>query len=904
MGVEYELVSGSNPSNISCGALSFPCSRILLTIDGDKASLLLEPNTSTQGLTAVYLVGDFNNWNYMSTTGKLTLDTDDNLFKGQVGLTAGDEGLSHWMIYQRLALAGAWGLENNATSALDKGELLAGKTGHVASKPGMYDITFNLQTGEFTLSELPSQAAALTLSPSSAVIVPKVPEKVKVLSLNNSLIHYNDQAKVFNEIADAMGKDASWTKHTNLGKTLQYHWEEGDGMTDAGEPGAKMMIRSDAWSHIILQEQTALPRTDFSSFSQSVKQWVEYIRENCPNPNAVIILPLNWALGQDWTNFTEYNKQLVENYTKVAQEYGVVISPIGLAYQAKFNKDGGPETEKSWFLPGDDRHPTLKATYLAALLQYALIFNEDPTKVTYYPNYKTEYDQVGEMSDEIAAEMRQYAKNAFEAYDNVVNHHAGTISLKAAVIDQFDMEMPDQNITWSVTPSSASIQNGVFIATENGEYTVKATAGDFSSTAIIKVADAETEVPNIDFIGLSQDNLQYSQDFDSMGYKENDETDDYNAPIPSGWRADGQLTERTLGTYNTANTETLKSSHGQNFGSTVKNGVWNFGDSSHLSDRALGGATTDAQGGAKSINIYAAFKNTGSKAISSLDITYDVEKYRNGSNTAGFTIQLYTSVDGRNWTSAGDDFKTVFAADATTAGADVTPIESRTVTGDIDLNMVPGTELFLAWNISASTGTSCMSAPLLAIDNFSINATLKPVPVFDNYIYIEDNSGYEKTGLYAWGDGEIFGAWPGQNPIDIVEIDGTTYQVFGHNQASGTYSIIFNNNNNGSQYNDFAIQGGADYYIRAKSDGKTLELISDTTGISDIQSEEDQLIIIITDNTVSCNKPVELSVITPAGMIVKQAIGHQVNISDLVPGLYIATAFAQNGNKSVKFIKR
>ena len=111
-------------------------------------------------------------------------------------------------------------------------------------------------------------------------------------------------------------------------------------------------------------------------------------------------------------------------------------------------------------------------------------------------------------------------------------------------------------------------------------------------------------------------------------------------------------------------------------------------------------------------------------------------------------------------------------------------------------------------------------------------------------------------------------------------------------------------NNKGSQYNDFAIQGGADYYNRANSDGKTMELISDTTGISDIQSEDDQLIVVITDNTVSCNKPVELSVITPAGMIVKQAVGHQVNISDLVPGLYIATAYAQNGNKSVKFIKR
>ena len=38
-------------------------------------------------------------------------------------------------------------------------------------------------------------------------------------------------------------------------------------------------------------------------------------------------------------------------------------------------------------------------------------------------------------------------------------------------------------------------------------------------------------------------------------------------------------------------------------------------------------------------------------------LCYNVEKYRNGSNSAGFTIQMYYSTDGTNWTSAGDNFK-------------------------------------------------------------------------------------------------------------------------------------------------------------------------------------------------------------------------------------------------------
>ena len=896
MDVPYALVSGTD-TNISCGSLSFPCSEIRLTVENGAATLLLSPNTSVQGLSAVYMVGDFNAWNYMGTTGKLTLDISDNLFKGQVALTAGPDGLSRWMIYQRLALAGAWGLPEDATAPTSEGKLVAGQKGLVASEVGLYDVTFDIATGEYTLSVLASTPSGITISPEAATLVPELPEKVKVLSMNNSLIHYNDQAKVFNDIAASMGKDAVWTKHTNLGKTLDYHWQEGDGMTAAGEPGAKMMVRSDAWSHIILQEQTALPRTDFAAFRSSVGKWVDYIRNYCPNPNAVIILPLNWALGQDWSNFTDYNKTLVENYTKVAQEFGVVICPVGLAYQSKFDNDGGASTEASWFLPGDDRHPTLKATYMAALMEYGLIFNEDPAAVSYYPNYKTQEDAVGEMSDAIAAEMRQYASAALKAYTNVVDNPGASVGFKAAVLDQYGLEMPAETVDWSVTPEGASIVDGRFVASRKGEYTVTAVSGDFTASAVVKVTDAETEVPNLDFIELAEEALDYVQNFDSMG------NGDDVAQIPECWRADGQLTERTLGAYQTASTTTLKSSHGENFGSTAKNGVWNFGNSSDLSDRALGGATTDTSGGAKSINIYTALKNTGKKAISSLDISYNVEKYRGGTNAAGFTVQLYTSVDGRTWKSAGPEFATSFAPDAATAGADITPMETRGVSATLDLDMVPGTELFLAWNISATSGSSCMSAPLLAIDDFSVNASLKPVPVFDHYIYIENNSGYEKTGLYAWSSSsnpsEIFGAWPGQNPIDNVTVDGKNFEVFGHNQHSGSYFLIYNNNNNGSQYNDFAVEGGKDYYLTAKPDGKTLELVQFETGIVDISGAETPFIV-FDGMTVACPSATTIRVYNTQGDVVRSVAGSSLSLADLSRGIYVVSALTPSGAVSRK----
>ena len=46
----------------------------------------------------------------------------------------------------------------------------------------------------------------------------------------------------------------------------------------------------------------------------------------------------------------------------------------------------------------------------------------------------------------------------------------------------------------------------------------------------------------------------------------------------------------------------------------------------------------------------------------------------------GFVVQVYTSPDGSVWTSAGDNLRTFFPADATAAGAANVPISTTAVT--------------------------------------------------------------------------------------------------------------------------------------------------------------------------------------------------------------------------------
>ena len=477
----YTLVAGTD-ANISCGSNTYYCSKIVLTIIDGTATLLLQSDDDDTGLTSVYVIGDNNEWNYADASGMLSITDEDNVFKGQVTLLPGDNGMSHWMIYQKLGMGGPWGAPGNtdATGNNLSGTLEKGSNGKMSTEAGTYDFTFNLNTGAFSLTRIASEIQSLTIMPQQVVLVPQVPEKVRVLSLNNSLIDYNNQDFMFNDIANGMEKDAVWTKHTNLGKPLSYHWEEGEETTSAGQPSAKALVKSEAWTHIILQEQSSLPRTNFNAFLSNVKTWVEFIRENCPNPNAVVIVPLNWAYSGDWANFTPFNKKFVENYQLVARETGVTICPVGIAYQDVYDKEGA-DGLTPWFQ--DDRHPTNLSTYMAACMEYGLIFGEDPTTIATHPT---------SISDADAEKVRQYASDALKGFTNYVDHTAGVVRLSTVITDQFGMELPaPSDLTLTLNGEGASLSGNVFTSEGvDGEFTVTAETSGMSSTATITVANA------------------------------------------------------------------------------------------------------------------------------------------------------------------------------------------------------------------------------------------------------------------------------------------------------------------------------------------------------------------------------------------------------------------------------
>lgn len=214
----------------------------------------------------------------------------------------------------------------------------------------------------------------------------------------------------------------------------------------------------------------------------------------------------------------------------------------------------------------------------------------------------------------------------------------------------------------------------------------------------------------------------YQENFDMMGTSA-------TATVPSNFRVSTTNIARTVTSFATATTTTTQNG-GNNLSSTATPGLYNFGagDAATATDRALGavGGTT-----VQSANFYFYLKNGGATDINNFTVSYNVEKYRNGTSANGASIVLYYSLDGVTFMPAPAGFTTTFNANADNSGSGTAPIETRSITAQtLDVSVSAGQNLFLAWNYSTPSGSfTANDAIALALDNITIKANFALLPI-------------------------------------------------------------------------------------------------------------------------------------------------------------------------------
>jgi hypothetical protein len=199
------------------------------------------------------------------------------------------------------------------------------------------------------------------------------------------------------------------------------------------------------------------------------------------------------------------------------------------------------------------------------------------------------------------------------------------------------------------------------------------------------------------------------------------------ASLPTDWRVDrNDTTARTIGSYSTALTATQGAAGGAAAVSSSATGqIYNYGASADTNDRAVGFLSSSTN--VKTGNLYVALVAGGSD-LNALQLSYNVEKYRNGSNAAGFIVQMYYSTDGAAWTSAGSSFLTTIAADADNNGSTTNPQSTVAVSNTLSVNIPASSNFFLGWSYSVGSGTTTSNGQGLGIDDVSIQGVPAPEP--------------------------------------------------------------------------------------------------------------------------------------------------------------------------------
>lgn len=134
--------------------------------------------------------------------------------------------------------------------------------------------------------------------------------------------------------------------------------------------------------------------------------------------------------------------------------------------------------------------------------------------------------------------------------------------------------------------------------------------------------------------------------------------------------------------------------------------------------------------------MYLDLYNNGTTPIPGLHISYKIEKYKKGTNPAGFNIQLYYSYSGTStsWVSAGLYFQTKFLPDANNEGYSSAPgsLDSVNKVLTLPVNIPSQSHFYLAWSYSVTSGNDATNAQALGIDNVEITALstfTTPLPV-------------------------------------------------------------------------------------------------------------------------------------------------------------------------------
>ena len=137
--------------------------------------------------------------------------------------------------------------------------------------------------------------------------------------------------------------------------------------------GLTQILDSRDWDVIVLQghSREAIETGMSQGFQSTVRDFSRIIRSQGAEP----VLFMTWA----YSDLPEMTSGLNNAYTRLGDEVGALVVPVGLAFER-----AGMEIPGVNLYAQDGRHPSLEGTYLATAVFYTALYGKSPVDLEYY----------------------------------------------------------------------------------------------------------------------------------------------------------------------------------------------------------------------------------------------------------------------------------------------------------------------------------------------------------------------------------------------------------------------------------------------------------------------------------------------------------------------------------------
>lgn len=265
------------------------------------------------------------------------------------------------------------------------------------------------------------------------------------LFIGNSYTYYNDMPTMVASMATSVGNTLTQDDVTVGGRSIKIHSQESS-TYDA--------INTRQWDYVILQEQSKRLAYDDDYIASECTPYFTKLSDSIKDNGSIPMMYRTWGRkngdADDCVTYEGMDDKLETNYTIQAQNNQGWVSPAGKVW--RYLRNNGTSIE---LYDPDESHPSLEGSYAVALTFYVMIFQEDPTLVTYHST----------LSDDDVNEIKQAVKTV--VYDNLDDYdHTDATSITEGNYTKVKNEIARYNILGK--PVSADSKGLVIIKYDDG----------------------------------------------------------------------------------------------------------------------------------------------------------------------------------------------------------------------------------------------------------------------------------------------------------------------------------------------------------------------------------------------------------------------------------------------------